>query len=197
MLKKSCVLENMYWIKWPASGYYVQDLQWGSQKAINYLRKVKNSNKNIPRPCILLDVDETLVFGDPEEKVGVREMELGDHNGQPVFVLPPNPPIVEIAKVSKKLGFAVIVLTARPATSKLATITNLDMFNIPYDKLIMNEKDEDPEFKIRVRRMIAKNNSLLLTVGDQPTDVLLPGKSALLKLPAPESKCCYFLPGLY
>lgn len=187
----------MYWIKWPSGGHYVQDLIWGSQKAINYLRKVKQSGRNVPRPCILLDVDETLVFGDPEEKVGVREMELGDHNGQPVFVLPPNPPIVKIAMEAKKLGFAVIVLTARPATSKLATITNLDMFNIPYDKLIMNEKDEDPEFKIRVRRMIGRNNSLLLTIGDQPCDVLLPGKAALLKLPAPESKCCYFLPGLY
>lgn len=187
----------MYWIKWPSGGEYIKDLVWGSQQAIKYLKEVKQKKGNIPNACILLDVDETLVFGDPEEVVGVREMELGDHNGQPVFVLPPNPPIVKIILEAKKLGYGIIILTARPATSKLATITNLDMFNIPYDKLIMNEKDEDPEFKIRVRRMIAKNNNLLLTVGDQPCDVLLSGRAGILKLPAPESKCCYFLPGLY
>lgn len=186
-----------YWNKWPSQGEYVQDLNWASSVAINYLRKVKKSGKKIVRPCVLFDVDETLVFGDPEEKVGVREMELGDHNGQPVFILPPNPQIVKIAIEAKKLGYTVIILTARPKTSKLATVTNLDMFRIPYDKVIMNEKDEDPEFKIRVRRMIAKNNSLLLTAGDQGCDVLLPGKAAALKLPDPDSKCAYFLPGMY
>ena len=188
-----------YWRGWPSSSNYVQDLNWGSAVAIDYLNKVKQRivEKNIQRPCVLFDVDETLVFGDPEEKIGVREMELGDYNGQPVFVLPPNPQIVKIALEAKKLGYTVIILTARPATSRLATVTNLDMFRIPYDKIIMNEKDEDPEFKIRVRRMIGKNNSLLLTVGDQPCDVLLPGKTAALKLPDPTSKVCYFLPGLY
>ena len=188
---------SQYWIKWPSGGDYVQDLNWACKAAIQYLRKVKQSGQNYTRPCVLFDVDETLVFGDPEEKVGVREMELGDHNGQPVFVLPPNPQIVKIALEAKKLGFSIIVLTARPKTSKLATITNMDMFRIPYNQLIMNERDEDPEFKIRIRRMISKNNTLLLTIGDQCCDVLLPGKSAALKLPDPESKCSYFLPGLY
>lgn len=187
-----------YWSNWlVGGGDYVQDLKWASKITIAYLKKVKQSGKNYERPCVLFDVDETLVFGDPEEKLGVREMELGEHNGQPVFVLPPNPHIVKIIKEAKKLGFAVIILTARPATSKIATQLNMSMFGIPYDQIIMNEKDEDPEFKIRVRRMIATKNTLLLTVGDQPCDCLLPGKTAALKLPDPESKCAYFLPGLY
>jgi hypothetical protein len=95
------------------------------------------------------------------------------------------------------LGIKIIVLTARPKTSKLATITNLDMFMIPYDRVFMNEGDEDPEFKIRVRRKICSQNNLLLTIGDQLCDVLLPGRSGILKLPDPNSKCSYFLPGLY
>ena len=185
-----------YWTGWPSKGAYVDDLNWSAKVSINYLRNLVKSKK-ITRPCVLFDVDETLVFGDPEEKIGVREMELGDHNGQPVFILPPNPQIVKIAIEAKKLGIKVVVLTARPKTSKLATVTNLDMFRIPYDKVFMNEKDEDPEFKIRLRRQIASQNSLLLTVGDQPCDVLLPGRSGILKLPDPDSKCAYFLPGLY
>lgn len=183
-----------YWINWPSGGNYVQDLGWAKAVATKYLTTVMGKKK-FQRPCILLDVDETLVFGDPEEKVGVREMELGEKNGNPIFVLPPNPPIVEIIKHAKRLGIAIIILTARPKTSKLATITNLDMFKIPYDKLIVNENDEDPEFKIRIRRVISQKNDLLLTVGDQPCDCLLPGRTAILKLPDPESKTAYFLPG--
>jgi len=185
-----------YWSKWPAQGEYVKDLNWAADISIDYLKKIMTTKKII-NPCILFDVDETLVFGDPEEKLGVREMELGDHSGQPVFILPPNPQIVKIAKEARKLGIKIIILTARPKTSKLATITNLDMFMIPYDRVFMNEGDEDPEFKIRLRRKICNQNNLLLTVGDQPCDVLLPGRSGILKLPDPESKCAYFLPGLY
>lgn len=184
-----------YWQLWPTQGEYSKDLNWGAKVAIDYLRKIKP--KNLKNPCVLFDVDETLVFGDPEEKLGVREMELGERQGQPIFVLPPNPQVVKIAKEARKLGYKVIVLTARPSTSKLATITNLDMFGIPYDKVFMNDKDEDPEFKIRLRRLIANQNNLILTVGDQPADVLLPGRSGILKLPDPESKTTYFLPGLY
>jgi len=185
-----------YFKGWPTSGDYVHDLNWASKVSIDYLRKLKQTKKLV-RPCVLFDVDETLVFGDPEEKLGVREMELGDHSGQPVFILPPNPQIVKIAKEARNLGFKVIILTARPSTSKLATVTNLDMFGIPYDKVFMNDKDEDPEFKIRLRRRISEQNSLLLTIGDQPCDVILPGRSGILKLPDPDSKCSYFLPGLY
>jgi hypothetical protein len=190
-------MSSNYFKDWPSpNSGYIQDLNWGSKVAIDYLRKLKQTKKLI-NPCVLFDVDETLVFGDPDESIGVREMELGERGGQPIFILPPNPQIVQIAKVAKSLGIKVIVLTARPMISKLATITNLDMFGIPYDKVFMNDKDEDPEFKVRLRRRIAAQNSLLLTVGDQPTDVLLPGKSGILKLPDPTSKCCYFLPGLY
>ena len=189
-------MSSNYWTNWPTKGGYVTDLNWASKVAIDYLRKLKQT-KNITRPCVIFDVDETLVFGDPEEKIGVREMELGDHGGQPIFVLPPNPQVVKIVKEARTLGMKIIVLTARPSTSKLATITNLDMFHIPYDKVIMNDNDEDPEFKIRMRRRIGEQYSIVLICGDQPADVLLPGRSAVLKLPDPESKASYFLPGLF
>lgn len=184
-----------YWTNWPRSGHYVDDLNWAATISIKYLKQVMR--KKIVNPCILFDVDDTLVFGDPEDKIGVREMELGEHDGSPIFILPPNRQIVEIAKVARTLGMKVIILTARPSLSRNATKANLDMFRVPYDKIFVNDKDDDPEFKINIRRAIQKNNSLILTVGDQPCDVLLPGKSGVLKLPDPDSKCCYFLPGLY
>lgn len=183
-----------YWKDWPMGGEYKKDIEWASEIGIKYLQQIKNSVP-MEKSAIIFDVDETLVFGDPEELLGVREMELGEHKGQSVFILPPNTPIVKICSTAKKLGFKIIVLTARPATSKIATLTNLDMFNIPYDYIIMNNKDSDPQFKITARRQLQDKFNIVLTVGDQPCDVLLPGKSAVLKLPDPESKCSYFYPG--
>ena len=184
---------HKYWAGWPMGGEYMKDLEWSSKIAISYLKKIYQ--KGLPsNSAVIFDVDETIVFGDPEELLGVREMELGEHKGQPLFVLPPNKHIVDIVKVCKKMGLKIIILTARPATSKLATLTNLDMFNIPYDYIITNQKEQDPSFKIQARRQLIDKFNIILTVGDQPCDVLLPGKSAVLKLPDPESKCAYFHP---
>ena len=182
-----------YWKGWPRTGSYVEDLEWACKVGINYLRKIA---KKVPlnRSAVIFDVDETLIFGDPDEVIGVREMELGDHKGQPVFILPPNPPIVRIANEARKLGFKIIILTARPGCSKIATLTNMDMFKMPYDFIIMNSKESDPEFKISARRQLAGKFNIVLTVGDQPCDVLLPGTSAIMKLPCSDSNCTYFYP---
>ena len=185
-----------YWSGWPMSGQYLQDLKWASEISIKYLRSVA-SRVDKRNAAVIFDVDETIMFGDPEELLGVREMELGVHDGQEIFILPPNPPISKVVSESKRLGFKIIVLTARPATSKKATLTNLDMFKIPYDYIIMNNKESDPDFKISARRQLFDKFNIILTVGDQPCDCLLPGRSAVLKLPDPTSKCAYFYPGMH
>lgn len=186
-----------YWKNWPRGGEYMKDLQWSSEIATNYLQQLASKIQNMENAAVIFDVDETLVFGDPEETLGVREMELGEFQGQSIFILPPNAPIVKICTAAKRLGFKIIILTARPASSKMATITNLDMFKIPYDFIIVNSKDSDPQFKINTRRELQSKFNVVLTVGDQPCDVLLCGKSAVLKLPDPLSKCAYFNPGIF
>ena len=87
----------------------------------------------------------------------------------------------------------IICLTARPQESQLASVSNLNMFNIPHDMLIMNDKDEDPFFKIKIRRQLVKpNQDIVLTIGDQFTDIYLPGtNTAAIKLPDPDSTCSY------
>jgi hypothetical protein len=185
-----------YWKNWPRGGEYMNDLLWSEKVATSYLNQIVPRLGNLENCAVVFDVDETLVFGDPEETIGVREMELGDFNGQSVFILPPNSPIVKICSTAKRLGLKIIILTARPATSKIATITNLDMFRIPYDFIIVNNNDSDPQFKINTRRDLQSKYNVILTVGDQPCDVLLCGKSAVLKLPDPKSKCAYFNPGI-
>lgn len=185
-----------YWKNWPRGGEYMSDLLWAEKVAISYLKQIVPRLGNLDKCAVIFDVDETLVFGDPEETIGVREMELGDFNGQSVFILPPNGPILKICNAAKNLGLKIIILTARPASSKIATMTNLDMFKIPYDFIIVNTKDSDPQFKINTRRELQTQYNIIMVVGDQVVDAILPGKAASLKLPDPTSKCTYFNPGI-
>lgn len=183
-----------YFSGWPGKSFYNDDLNWCASIAIQYLRKIapayKNSNKI---GLVIFDLDDTLFMGDPENVIGIQEMSLGTHNGQEIFILPVNRQIVQVANEARKLGFKIVCLTARPAESKLASVTNLNMFNIPHDMLIMNQKDEDPFFKIKIRRQLIKpNQDIVCTIGDQFTDIYLPGKSTCaIKLPCSDLPCGY------
>ena len=183
--------KKKYWGGWPNSGHYMRDLLWAEKVSIKYLNAVANRPSK-KKKCVIFDIDETLVFGDPEKALGVHEMELGVHNGQEIFILPRNEPIVRIARHAKKLGMVIVALTARPPESKLASITNMNYLDIPYDRLIMNEKDDDPHFKLKTRAQITGTYDITLTIGDQSTDCVLPGtNTAAIKLPCKYSKVSY------
>ena len=161
---------------------YFQDLLWAMKVGMQYLDRIKNKPSQKPK-CVVFDFDDCLVFGDPASVVGVREMELGEHDGNEIFCLPRNEPIVKLAEYSKSRGFQVVILTARPKTSREATKWNSHMFKIPFDAIVMNDGDDDPCFKVNVRRRIATKYEVILTIGDQITDCLCPGKAAFIKLP--------------
>jgi len=181
-----------YYKDWPKpSCKYIQDVNWAAKIGVQYLNSVKTKPSNKPK-CVVFDIDDTLVFGDPESIIGVREMELGEHDGQEIFILPKNEPIVKLADYCKANGFFIAVITARPKTSRLASLTNMNMFKIPYDCLVMNDADDDPCFKVNVRRKLAEKYNIVLTVGDMITDLLLCGTAAILKLPDPDSRNSYF-----
>ncbi len=188
------ISDEVYYNNWPSKCLYNDDVDWGCSFGIKYLQKMAPviKQKNITG-IVVFDIDDTLVQGDPASVVGIKEMEMGIQNGQDVFILPVNHQVVKLAQISRQLGYKIVILTARPMESKMASIRNLEMFNIPYDMLIMNDKNEDPCFKIRIRRSLENkpNQQVILTIGDQPCDCFLPGRGAFIKLPDPESKCCY------
>ena len=177
---------HSYFRGWPTpSNPYMQDLIWAMKVGIQYLDRVKTKQTAKPK-CVIFDFDDCLVFGDPASVVGVREMELGEHDGNEIFILPRNEPIVKLAEFAKKNGFLVIILTARPKTSREATRWNCRDFRIQFDAIVMNDADNDPCFKVNVRRRITAKYDIVLTVGDQITDCLCPGgKTAFIKLPDP------------
>lgn len=182
-----------YWQGWPFEGEYVNDLNWAAAVGKQYLDKIVNKPSS-KQKCVIFDIDDTLFFGDPERALGengVGELDFGRYKGQDVFLLPRNKPIVKLLEYAKKLGFIVVLLTARPPTSKLACKLNMEEHNIPYDAIVMNEKEEDFFFKIRARRNISKKYDIVLTVGDRATDCTCPGTAAAIKLPEEGSLCSY------
>lgn len=185
-------MSEAYWNGWLRNvGPYSKDLIWALNIGKQILDKYK-VKKTAKQKCIVFDIDDTLVFGDPEEVMGVKEMELGQIDGDDIFILPRNEPIVKLAEYAKANGYMIIVVTARPKSSRLASIENMKQLRIPYDALIMNDGDANPFFKVGVRRKIAARYEICLTVGDQITDVICPGvNTSFIKLPEPESKASY------
>jgi len=182
-----------YWKNWPKqNSEYVKDLMWAYKVGRHAVDKYKVKTTAKPK-CVVFDIDDTLVMGDPEESLGFREIDYGVDN---IFVLPWIEPMIRLADYAKANGFKIILLTARPKESRAASIENMNMLRVPYDALIMNDGDQDPFFKVNTRRKISTKYEICLTVGDQVTDCMLGGVStSFIKLPDPTSKASYaYLP---
>ncbi len=181
-----------YWDGWFFNkAEYTKDLIWAYKLGTKIIDAYKIKQFDKPK-CVIFDIDDTIVFGDPEEEVGCSDMNLGTLGDQDLFVGPINDPIGNLVKYCKKNGFIIIILTARPPTSKLASEINMKMFNIPYDKIECKPRENYEQFKIDRRKEISKNYTICLTVGDQVTDVIFSGiNTSFIKLPEPESKASY------
>lgn len=198
---------SAYWKGWPMSKCpYNEDLNWAYEVAIRYLRKISPEYKTNGRTgVVVFDLDDTLFMGDPESVIGVTEGSLGMHPNpkknnteQEVFYLPPIKQMKQVVLEAKKLGFKIMCITARPPVSHLASEYNLYLLDIPYDWLIMNDKEKNPVFKVEIRKdlMSKPNCDIVCTIGDQFTDLFLPGgNTCVIKLPEPDLKCTYaFVP---
>lgn len=147
---------------------------------INLLHK--NSSKHTILPnAIIMDVDDTLVSAIDDN---VKFIKI---NNEVIFLYPGIKPIVQVAQTAKKLGFKIIILTARPRESFLSTKFNLDILEVPYDEIHMNNHNQDISFKYKVREQLLKRYNILFTVGDQIADVNGPPGLLGIKLPSRDS----------
>jgi predicted secreted acid phosphatase len=180
-----------YYNGWPNEGLYVNHLYKAYEIAATHLYSL--NFKNWKKPCIVIDVDDTLVFTDPDRKLGLHHPELRGSVGEnPIFLYPSNPWISHIPSIAKQVGVDVIILTARPPTSKLATQINLDELGIPYDDIITALASSRMDFKMAVKKKIAKERDIVLMLGDNLYDVAESGKMTLaIKLPSPDDPWIY------
>jgi len=143
---------------------------------------IKKSTKPTCLPkAIIMDVDDTLV-STINSKVKFITV-----NNNVVFLYPGIKPMIQVAHVAKKLGYKIIILTARPRESFLSTKFNLDILKVPYDEIHMNNLSQNISFKYRVRQHLLKHYDILFTIGDQVGDVNGPPGLLGIKLPSQDS----------
>lgn len=180
------ITQKDYYHNWPDSTYN-KDLLYAKNSILDYLKEPRKVSSQ--KECIVFDLDETLIFGDPSETMGIREMELGTSTeGHSIFALPIIKEIVEVARYAKSIGLYVVVMSARPKESYTATVTNLNMFGVEYDELI-HDNDENmlaSEYKSKNFEILSKKYDIICTVGDQEIDCYSNNPFSV-KLPDPES----------
>jgi hydroxymethylpyrimidine pyrophosphatase-like HAD family hydrolase len=98
-----------------------------------------------PNDAVMFDIDDTLIFT----------------GGQP------NHPIIELLRIAKHLGYAIVIITARPGLKQIIewTIRELASHSITYDYLGFTSA----QTKILMKQTLPYN--FILSVGDMPTDL--------------------------
>jgi predicted HAD superfamily phosphohydrolase YqeG len=104
------------------------------------------SNRAIhPLDAVMFDIDDTLIFT----------------NGNP------NTPMIELLYQARKMGYKIVIITARPGIGRVIrwTTEQLRDYRIPYDYLGFTSADT---------KGLMKNHlpyNFVLSVGDLPTDL--------------------------
>ena len=98
-----------------------------------------------PHDAVMFDIDDTLIFTSGRS----------------------NTPIIELLNRADKLGYKIVIITARPGIEPTIqwAIRQLDEYKIRYDYLGFTS----PETKDTMKRSLPY--SFVLSVGDMPTDL--------------------------
>ncbi len=174
-----------YYKGYPEKGLYIKDLK----KVENFCKKQILQNKRVKNRTIVFDFDDTLVYTRPYKPFEINVVEY-TKNREPIFYLPPIEQMCNVARLAKKNGYVIIIITARPPSSEKATIANLNAYNIPYDLVYCDKyKGTNIKFKQQLREKLSKQCKIIMTIGDQWWDVENPGKGCIgIKLPTPKDK---------
>lgn len=186
-----------------ASGRYDTDFARVVADATAYL---ESRAKNVTRPAIVLDIDETSLSNWPAYKVngwvrivnGECDLERGpcglrawQANAQSTALKP----TLELDRKAKSLGVAVFFITGRPSNLQEATEKNLRDQGYEWDQVVLIPPNATfqsaVDFKAPERKKIAdRGYTILLTMGDQQSDLSGGYAERTFKLPNP----VYFLP---
>jgi len=160
----------------------------------------------VTRPAIVLDVDETSLSNWPAYRAngwarivnGPCELDEGPcglRAWQEMARSKALEPTLTLARRAKTLGIALFFITGRPPALRAATERNLREQGYTWDDLVLlppNAKFASAaDFKAPERRKIAERGyTILLTMGDQESDLEGGYAERTFKLPNP----VYFLP---
>lgn len=160
----------------------------------------------VTRPAIVLDIDETalsnwrayrlnhwarILQGDCNLEHGPCNIRVWQAMGQSTAIAP----TLRLVAHARALGVAVFFITGRPTENRAATERNLREQGYTFDRVILLPSDRrfasGVDFKAPERHRIADEGyTILLTMGDQQSDLDGGGAERTFKLPNP----VYFLP---
>jgi acid phosphatase len=185
------------------SGRYEADFAHVVDEAKAYL---ESRAKQVTRPAIVLDIDETSLSNWPAYKIngwgrvvnGECDIERGPcglRAWQAMAVSRALTPTLQLDRRAKSLGVAVFFISARPSNLREATQKNLRDQGFEWDEVTILPPDPSfpsaADFKAGERKKIADRGfTILLTMGDQQSDLNGGYAERTFKLPNP----VYFIP---
>src|SRR5262245_3420532 len=186
-----------------ASGQYDRDFAHVVGNARAWLER---RAKTVPRPAIVLDIDETSLSNWPAYKANgwgrvvngpcdVEQGPCGLRAWQGLAQSKALAPTLQLAKRARELGVAVFFISGRPATLREATERNLREQGYEWDEVIVFPPGASfpsaVDFKAPERRKITERGyTIILSMGDQESDLKGGYAERVFKLPNP----VYFLP---
>lgn len=176
-----------YYKGWPCKGHYFNTMN----KIYSLLYKYLTSfNGNLNKYTVIFDIDDTIVFTDNQNLFPNKKFPYNWIKGFMLF--PPIPQIVSIVHLCKKLGFKIIIITARPYESEESSKKNLEILKISYDQIYHNNNYPDLNFKINLKKKLNISNNIILCVGDQWPDILGLNNCLCVKLPSYQDKKAFY-----
>ena len=186
-----------------ASGEYDSDVARVAGEARAYLER---RSKEVARPAIVLDIDETSLSNWPAYKANgwgrvvngpcnVDQGPCGLRAWQALAQSKALRPTLELAKRAKELGVAVFFISGRPPALREATERNLREQGYEWDEVIVLPPDaafaSAVDFKAPERKKLAERGyTIVLSMGAQESDLKGGYAERVFKLPNP----VYFLP---
>jgi acid phosphatase len=186
-----------------ASGEYDSDVARVAGEARAYLER---RSKEVARPAIVLDIDETSLSNWPAYKANgwgrvvngpcnVDQGPCGLRAWQALAQSKALRPTLELAKRAKELGVAVFFISGRPPALREATERNLREQGYEWNEVIVLPADATfasaVDFKAPERKKLAERGyTIVLSMGDQESDLRGGYAERVFKLPNP----VYFLP---
>jgi predicted secreted acid phosphatase len=185
------------------SGRYAADCAAVAAKASEYLDR---RARQVTKPAAVFDIDETSLSNWPAYRAngwgritgGPCDLEKGPcglRAWQETGLSKAIPSTLELVRHARALGVAVFFITGRPPNLREATERNLRAEGYEWDGLVLLPEgaafESAVDFKAPERRKLAeKGYTVLLTIGDQQSDLAGGYAERTFKLPNP----VYFLP---
>lgn len=176
-----------YFKGWPVKGQYYDKINKIANDLYIYLTNLPTLKKQY---TVIFDIDDTLVYTDSLNLYPDKKFPMNLIPGYMLF--PAINQIVSICNLCYSLKFKIIIITARPYSSEESSIKNLELIGVKYHEMYHNKNYPDMNFKINLKKELAKTNDIVLSIGDQWPDIQGLDSCLCIKLPSIQDQKAYF-----